>query len=633
MSRQRTGPRLGVAKKPSENFAVRPGKVSFGQLAGTVICTEHGSYELRKQIGRGAMASVYLGHNVRTFEKVAIKILDQDLCESFPSVEKRCIRGARAIAPVLHKNIARVYGSGEDSNGLRFVVMEYVNGTDLDSYLSANGPMPWEKVARIGVQLCCALSAAHRQGLVHRDVKPANCLFIPKTEGVKLADFGIARECRVELGDDITAVDKLVGTPSYIAPEVVHASRPTPQMDIYSLGVTLFKLLTGELPFTGDSPEAVLEKKMREVPPRPSAVLQEHHPDLGGSPSPLDEVILNAIARLPRERYQSADEVGHALKRHLPMSPQAVWSEFEDVKTEAFHRPDPNTDSTGEFRRAEHVVGAREEELFENSNELEVARQPELTVESEKSVPSVIVRNTADTFPWARLSIHMLLLVVLVSFFGFAISLLEPAAAATEVKVGQSENAKSVSWPAPQSTESRQDPGTLQPRSPPSVGEAPPAIEAVEDPTHEETPPSRLGGEDELILDEGAGEEASELVPDEGLGEEASENTVPPRPPPSPQASAAEVAVAGKKLRSFASTVVNTCQFHDASMFPGKLASIPRHSKISVRVKIGVGGNVTSVRVGKTKNANLKRCVKSELSKKTFPKSSVGVTVGTTFQF
>jgi serine/threonine-protein kinase len=288
------------------------------------------------------MGTVYLGHETSTREAVAIKILNGDACRRQPAIIRRCFRGASSIQRVRHKNIARVRDYGTTSDGIDYVVMEYVEGTDLDTLLSRHGPLPWQQVVRIGLQLGDALGAAHALNVVHRDVKPTNCILIQRdtTELVKLVDFGISRECQVAHEDHITAANTMIGTAEYLAPECAHASRPTPQMDIYSLGVTLFKLLTGTLPFQADTPEETLTRKMSARPPPPSKPLTRSHPHIARSfPPLLDTIIMKAISRHPRDRFHSTIEMNHALVMLLRSCD--VYNVFNERDSATASRPSP----------------------------------------------------------------------------------------------------------------------------------------------------------------------------------------------------------------------------------------------------------------------------------------------------
>ncbi len=242
-----------------------------------------GTVELAEEIGRGGMGSVYRGRHLRLGHTVAVKLLPEALA-SDPAFRARFEREARALAALRHPNIVAVYDSGEEA-GQPYIVMEHVPGGRVSERL----PLDVPRAIEVAVQVCDALACAHRAGIVHRDVKPDNLLL--DAEGrVKVGDFGIA----TILGADprqgrLTASGAAVGTPHYIAPEALAGAAPDPRMDLYSLGVTLYQMVTGRLPVGDFAP-----------PPRV-----------------LDRVIRRALAPRPEDRYASAEEMRADLRGAL----------------------------------------------------------------------------------------------------------------------------------------------------------------------------------------------------------------------------------------------------------------------------------------------------------------------------
>jgi serine/threonine-protein kinase len=231
---------------------------------------------------------------------VAVKILSDRPGED-QAFARRFRREARAAAALNHPNVVAVYDTGEDHEG-HYIVMEHVDGRTLADVLREEGPLPPDRAARIGQEVCRGLAAAHGQGLVHRDVKPANILIT--TEGiVKVADFGIAR---ATAEDRTTAAGTLLGTASYLAPEQALGEGVDARTDLYALGCVLYELVTGRPPFQGESPmaTAAMHVQREPVPPR------EHRPDV---PRALEETILRAMAKDPDDRFQDAEAMAGAL--------------------------------------------------------------------------------------------------------------------------------------------------------------------------------------------------------------------------------------------------------------------------------------------------------------------------------
>src|SRR5215216_4937284 len=208
-------------------------------------------YELQQKIGEGGMARVYQGRDMRLNRQVAVKVLHSHYATDAGFLQ-RFHHEAQAAANLRHPNIVDVYDVGQDGD-IHYIVMEYVEGSDLKGAIARNVPLPIEQAVPIAEAVARALEAAHRIGLVHRDIKPQNIIVGPQGQ-VKITDFGIAKS---SLSTALTETGVTFGTADYISPEQARGQPATPRSDIYSLGVTLYETLTGRLPFGGDSSIAV----------------------------------------------------------------------------------------------------------------------------------------------------------------------------------------------------------------------------------------------------------------------------------------------------------------------------------------------------------------------------------------
>ncbi len=263
----------------------------------------NGRYELHRRIARGGMADVFLARDSLLDRPVAVKVLFPQFAAEASFVE-RFRREAQAAANLNHPSIVAVYDWGEHDNTY-FIVMEYVEGRSLAEVLRAEGTLHPDRSAEICTDVAAALSFAHRNGTVHRDVKPGNIL-ITKNGQVKVTDFGIARAFGG--GDELTQTGSVMGTASYFSPEQAQGKNVDPRSDLYSLGVVLFEMVAGRPPFQGDSPVAIAYKHVQEAPPRPTSI----NPAI---PKTLEAVIARLLAKSPAQRYASAEDVRADLRR------------------------------------------------------------------------------------------------------------------------------------------------------------------------------------------------------------------------------------------------------------------------------------------------------------------------------
>jgi serine/threonine protein kinase len=262
-------------------------------------------YRLDHRIAVGGMGAVYEALDERLGRTVAVKVLKTELALD-PRFVERFRREARAIAALAHPNIANVYDYGEDGDAY-FIVMEYAAGEDLARLLRAVGSIAPDRATLIASQMCAALAHAHAAGIVHRDVKPGNVILGPG-DRVKVTDFGIARA----VGDStLTATGSILGTAQYVSPEQAAGGPVGPACDIYATGIVLYEMLTGSVPFTGNSAVAVAMRHISDPVPPPSRLAA------GVGPA-LDAVVARATAKEPRDRYQDAQTMERVL-RDLPM--------------------------------------------------------------------------------------------------------------------------------------------------------------------------------------------------------------------------------------------------------------------------------------------------------------------------
>jgi serine/threonine-protein kinase len=267
-------------------------------------------YELVNHVARGGMAQVYLAKDLLLDRPVALKVLFPELSVDQAFV-RRFRREAQAAANLTHPNIVSIYDWGEGARTY-FIVMEYVDGRTL-AQLIAQGPLEPTRAASIAADVAGALAFAHRHGVIHRDVKPGNVL-IDNSGQVKVTDFGIARAVGGGAQEGLTQTGAVMGTATYFSPEQAQGQPVDARSDIYSLGVVLYEMVTGRIPFAGDNPVAIAYKHVREDPVAPTLVNQ-------AVPPPLEAIILQAMAKDPQLRYQTAEELQADLVRYVRGAP------------------------------------------------------------------------------------------------------------------------------------------------------------------------------------------------------------------------------------------------------------------------------------------------------------------------
>lgn len=283
------------------------GRYAGGSVAG-------GRYQLRDLLGEGGMASVYLAYDSALDRQVAIKTLHTELGRE-QSFRERFRREAQAVAKLQHTNIVSVFDTGEDELGgalMPYIVMEYVEGQPLGSVLQADirsyGAMPADKALKVTGDVLAALDTSHEMGLVHRDIKPGNVM-VTKRGVVKVMDFGIARAMQSGV-TSMTQTGMVVGTPQYLSPEQALGRGVDARSDLYSVGIMLFQLLTGRIPFDADSPLAIAYAHVQEEPVAPSSINRSITPA-------MDALVARALKKNPNERFPSAAAMQDEITRVL----------------------------------------------------------------------------------------------------------------------------------------------------------------------------------------------------------------------------------------------------------------------------------------------------------------------------
>ncbi|MFI2201901.1 protein kinase [Streptomyces sp. NPDC020192] len=275
---------------------------AHGRYAGQALAG--GRYQLRDLLGEGGMASVHLAYDAVLDRQVAIKTLHTELGRE-QAFRERFRREAQAVAKLTHTNIVSVFDTGEDDLGgtaMPYIVMEYVEGRPLGSVLEADirqyGAMPADKALKVTADVLAALEISHEMGLVHRDIKPGNVM-VTKRGVVKVMDFGIARAMQSGV-TSMTQTGMVVGTPQYLSPEQALGRGVDARSDLYSVGIMLFQLVTGRLPFDADSPLAIAYAHVQEEPVAPSSINRS-------LPPAVDALVARALKKNPNERFPTAE--------------------------------------------------------------------------------------------------------------------------------------------------------------------------------------------------------------------------------------------------------------------------------------------------------------------------------------
>ena len=270
-----------------------------------------GKYEIERLLGKGGMAAVFLAHDLTLEREVAIKVLPPDVAQD-EQVVRRFQQEAKTAAKLDHPNIIPIYRV-ESEGGLNYFVMKYISGTSLEDLLEKRQPLAFDHIQRVLWEAACALGHAHQRGVVHRDVKPANIMFDHESR-VMLTDFGISKALQAATG--FTATGMIIGTPHYMAPEQAKGQSVDGRADQYSLGIVGYRMLTSELPFSGDSVHTILYKHIFEEVP----LAKTRRADV---PDFLSTAIARALSKEPEHRFPTMEEFATAVWPEQPVAAPA----------------------------------------------------------------------------------------------------------------------------------------------------------------------------------------------------------------------------------------------------------------------------------------------------------------------
>lgn len=316
-------------------------------LSGSMVS---GRYQIIKLLGQGGMAHVYLATDQKTGENVALKVLNDDL-SSDEAFIRRFETEAKVVSSLNHANIIRVIGHGQDHDR-RYIIQEYVEGSSLKELIGAEGAIPWQSALPMAIQISLALEYAHKNGIVHRDIKSPNIL-ISLDRTAKVTDFGIAQ---ATTASTITLTNGIsFGSIHYSSPEQARGAIMSEKSDIYSLGIVMYEMVTGRVPFDSDTSVAIAIKHLQEFPPLPSLINKT-------VPHGLDQIIMKCLQKSPDNRYENARQLVDELDA-LSVNPNGVFgvvTELPDLDGQATAlqaiRPDPNDHK---LREMEHMLNER----------------------------------------------------------------------------------------------------------------------------------------------------------------------------------------------------------------------------------------------------------------------------------
>ena len=342
-------------------------------------------YQIEERLGSGGMAVVYRAQDRRLERTVAIKILRKTYSAD-PAFRERFRQEAKAAASLSHPNIVTIHDFGFDGDQL-FIVMEHVPGRDLKTILQASGRPDTPAALHLMIQACAGIGYAHRSGLIHCDVKPQNML-VTLDQRLKVVDFGIARAVTSIRPDEKHAV--VWGSPLYFSPEQASGLPPSTASDVYSLGIILFEMLTGQLPFNGATAEELSRSHREALPPTPRRL----NPEI---PISLEQILLRSLAKEPNVRFNSADEFGTALAIVHEAAAYAEITPDDDLAQTAFDPFLPDQDQAASS--SEHKIIGSDRRISTKPIKASVAKR--------KPIPH------SQTIDWLTWLLALLALIVL----------------------------------------------------------------------------------------------------------------------------------------------------------------------------------------------------------------------------
>jgi serine/threonine protein kinase len=361
-------------------------------------------YQILRKLGQGGMGSVYLAEQVSIGRKVALKLLRGNYAHDEEFIA-RFRREARLAASLNHPNIVTTYDFDQGEDGALFIAMEYIDGIKLSELIRSKGALAIERAIWLAGQIAEGLNAAHRAGVIHRDIKPDNIMVSGEDEfeTIKLMDFGIARLRDTGTTTRLTRPDTIMGTPAYMAPEQAEGAEVSDKTDIYSFGIVMYEMLSGTAPFKGSRPAALLVKQIQEAP-TPLRVLREEIPES------IERVVMQALEKKPEHRQRNMREVANSLRGQAAPAPiKSVTPPIASPQPEREERE--QSEERAAASRAGEGLGNAEAENLQVRDEV-----PGTSAATSEERDAVIETRKRPAFKFAAIGVASLLLLAGVGF-------------------------------------------------------------------------------------------------------------------------------------------------------------------------------------------------------------------------